>query len=110
MVAGSRLPFTASTCAHRNYSAFARELQALYLTVRHFRYFLEGRPFMVFADHKPIIFAFTKVFLLTSLPTVVLNSPLPCGRPWLSCTVLSCITRLRTILRLTVWLSGFTAI
>ncbi|XP_032871989.1 uncharacterized protein LOC116969181, partial [Amblyraja radiata] len=45
----------------RRYSAFDRELLALYLAVRHFRYFLEGRPFTAFMDHKPLTFAFAKV-------------------------------------------------
>ena len=45
----------------RKYSAFDRELLALYLAVRHFRYFLEGRQFTAFTDHKPLTFAFDKV-------------------------------------------------
>ena len=40
----------------RKYSAFDRELLALYLGVRHFRYFLEGREFVAFTDHKPLTF------------------------------------------------------
>ena len=47
--------------AEEKYSAFDRELLALYLAVRHFRYFLEGRNFTAFTDHKPLIFAFVKV-------------------------------------------------
>lgn len=43
------------------YSAFDRELLALYLAVRHFRYFLEGREFTVFTDHKPLTFALSKI-------------------------------------------------
>jgi cleavage and polyadenylation specificity factor subunit 1 len=43
------------------YSAFDRELLALYLAVRHFRYFLEARPFVAYTDHKPLTFAFSKV-------------------------------------------------
>ena len=43
------------------YSAFDRELLAMHLSVRHFRYFLEGRPFVIFTDHKPLTFAFSKV-------------------------------------------------
>ena len=35
------------------YSAFDRELLALYIGIRHFRYFLEGRSFIAFTDHKP---------------------------------------------------------
>ena len=47
--------------AEQKYSAFNRELLALYLVVRHFRYFLEGRDFTAFTDHKPLTFAFAKV-------------------------------------------------
>ena len=47
--------------AELRYSAFDRELLALYLAVRHFRYFLEGRPFTAFTDHKPLTFAFSKI-------------------------------------------------
>ena len=42
------------------YSAFDRELLALYLAIRHFRYFLEGRSFTAYTDHKPLTFAFAK--------------------------------------------------
>ena len=42
------------------YSAFDRELLALYLATRHFRYFLEGRSFVAFTDHKPLTFAIGK--------------------------------------------------
>ena len=34
----------------RKYNAFDRELLALYLPVRHFRYFLEARSFIVYTD------------------------------------------------------------
>ena len=44
----------------RKYSAFDRELLALYLSVRHFRYFLEGRKFIAFTDHKPLTFSMSK--------------------------------------------------
>ena len=44
----------------RKYSAFDRELLALYLGIRHFRYFLEGRQFIVFTDHKPLTFCMAK--------------------------------------------------
>ena len=40
------------------YSAFDRELLAMYLGVRRFRYFVEGRPFTLFMDHKPLTYAF----------------------------------------------------
>ncbi len=45
----------------RKYSTFDRELLGLYLAVRHFRHLLEGRPFTVFVDHKPLVFAMAKV-------------------------------------------------
>ena len=38
-----------------NYSVFDRELLAMYLSLRHFRYFLDGRAFTLFTDHKPLI-------------------------------------------------------
>ncbi len=40
--------------SEKKYSTFDRELLALYLGIRHFRYFLEGRPFTAFTDHKPL--------------------------------------------------------
>ena len=39
------------------YSAIDRELLAIYLAIRHFRHFVEGRAFTIFTDHKPLIFA-----------------------------------------------------
>ena len=45
----------------RKYSTFDRELLGLYLAIRHFRYFLEARPFVAYTDHKPLTFAFSKV-------------------------------------------------
>lgn len=44
--------------AETRYSTFGRELFAIYATIRHFRYFLEGRAFHVLTDHKPLIYAF----------------------------------------------------
>ncbi|GFO33311.1 Pol polyprotein [Plakobranchus ocellatus] len=41
----------------KKYSAFDRELLASYSAVRHFRHFLEGRPFTLNTDHKPLKFA-----------------------------------------------------
>lgn len=43
----------------KKYSAFDRELLAMYLAVRHFRHLLEGRDFVIFTDHKPLTFAMT---------------------------------------------------
>ena len=43
------------------HSAFDRELLAIYLGVRHFRFFLEGRPFTIFTDHKPLTYAMARM-------------------------------------------------
>lgn len=39
------------------YSTFDRELLAIYLSIKHFRHFLEGREFTICTDHKPLVFA-----------------------------------------------------
>ena len=46
--------------AERKYSTFDRELLALYLAVRHFRFTLEGRLFVMFTDHHPLVKALHK--------------------------------------------------
>ena len=43
--------------AEKKYSAFDRELLASCSAVKHFRHFLEGRPFTLYTDHKPLTFA-----------------------------------------------------
>ena len=43
--------------AQQKYSAFDRELLAVYLAIRHFRWMLEGRKFHVLTDHKPLTYA-----------------------------------------------------
>ena len=40
--------------AEMKYSAFDRELLAVFLSIKHFRHMLEGRPFAVWTDHKPL--------------------------------------------------------
>ena len=40
--------------AELKYSAFNRELLAIYLSTKHFRYFLEGRRFAIYMDHLPL--------------------------------------------------------
>ena len=42
------------TATQTRYSTFDRELLAVYETIRHFRYFLEGRTFHIQTDHKPL--------------------------------------------------------
>ncbi|KFD46748.1 hypothetical protein M513_12375 [Trichuris suis] len=44
--------------AETKYSAYDKELLAVYLAIKHFRHHLEGRSFIVFSDHKPLSFAF----------------------------------------------------
>ena len=39
------------------YSTFNRELLAVYLAIKHFRHFIEGRQFKVFTDHKPLTYS-----------------------------------------------------
>ena len=41
------------------YSTFDRELLAIYLAIKHFRHFVEGRTFHVITDHKPLTFVFS---------------------------------------------------
>ena len=47
--------------AETRYSAFDRELLAVYATIRHFRHSLKGRKFFVNTDHKPLTFVMTSV-------------------------------------------------
>jgi cleavage and polyadenylation specificity factor subunit 1 len=44
--------------AQLKYSAYDRELLAIYETVKHFRHMLEARHFTIFTEHKPITYAF----------------------------------------------------
>ncbi|GFR15959.1 transposon Ty3-I Gag-Pol polyprotein [Trichonephila clavata] len=48
---------TPSEC---KYSKYDRELLAIYATIKHFRHLLEGQNFIIFTDHRPLTFAFTK--------------------------------------------------
>ncbi|CAI2724326.1 unnamed protein product [Schistosoma spindalis] len=44
--------------AQERYSTFGRELLAIYLAVKHFSFLLQGRPFTIMTDHKPLIYSF----------------------------------------------------
>jgi transposase InsO family protein len=46
------------TSAQSKYSAYDKELLAVYQAIHHFRHWLEGRHFTVFTDHRPLTFAF----------------------------------------------------
>ena len=43
--------------AKTRYSTFDRELLAIYLSIKHFRHFVEGREFCILTDHKPLTHA-----------------------------------------------------
>ena len=45
------------TSTEKRYSTFDSDVLAVYLAIKHFRHFLEGREFHVFTDHKPLTFA-----------------------------------------------------
>ena len=47
------------TTAERKYAIFDRELLALYLGIKQFCHYVEGRPFTAFTDHKPLVGAMT---------------------------------------------------
>ena len=44
----------------RNYSTFSRELLAMFLALKHFRYFVQGTKFHILTDHKPLVGAISK--------------------------------------------------
>lgn len=48
------------TAAQVKYSAYDRELLAIYESVKYFRFMVEAKPFFVLTDHKPIISIFKK--------------------------------------------------
>lgn len=50
----------------KNYSTFDRLLLALYFGGRHFHYFLEGRQFTAFTDHKSLTYSVSKTSELRS--------------------------------------------
>ena len=53
--------------AETRYSAFDRELLAVYATIKHFRHNLEGCNFFVNIDHKPLTFVMSSVTERASL-------------------------------------------
>lgn len=46
--------------AQTQYSAYDRELLAIYESIKHFRHMIEGRHFVIYTDHKPLTYAFQK--------------------------------------------------
>jgi hypothetical protein len=57
--------------AQQKYSAYDRELLAVYEAVKHFRHMLEARHFIIFADHKPITYGFQQKRDKCSLITLI---------------------------------------
>ena len=59
--AGAPLAFFSKklSAAETKYSTFDRELLAVFLAIRHFRHMLEGKPFTIWTDHKPLCGALT---------------------------------------------------
>jgi hypothetical protein len=49
------------SATEERYSAFDRELWAVFSGIRHFRYLLEGRQFHVLTDHKPLTTALHRI-------------------------------------------------
>nr|VZH96017.1 unnamed protein product [Spirometra erinaceieuropaei] len=45
------------TSPQTRYSTFGRELLAIYLAIKHFRNYIEGRDFCIYTDHKPLTYA-----------------------------------------------------
>ena len=43
------------TDTEKRYSTFDREFLAIYLSVKHFKYMLDGSPIIFYTDHKPLI-------------------------------------------------------
>lgn len=44
----------------KRYSAYDRELLAIYASIKFFRHILEGRPFVIKTDHRPLVYAFSQ--------------------------------------------------
>lgn len=50
------------TAAQQKYSTYDKELLAIYLSVQYFRQMFEGRDLIIYTDHKPLAFAFSKLY------------------------------------------------
>ena len=44
----------------KTWSAYDKELLAVYLSVKNFKHHLEGRPFRIYTDHKPLVDSISK--------------------------------------------------
>ena len=41
--------------AELKYATYDKELTGIFSAVKHFKYYVEARPFIIFTDHKPIV-------------------------------------------------------
>jgi hypothetical protein len=57
-LAAPRILLQEAQSCPRKYSAYDRELLAIYEAVRHFRHMLEARHFTILTEHKPLISTF----------------------------------------------------
>lgn len=55
------------TSAETRYSAYDRELTAVFTAVKNFEYFLRACTFKIATDHKPLIYAFSQKSDTTNL-------------------------------------------
>ena len=49
-------PRSGSYKAQKNYNIFDCDLSTMSASVKHFGYFIEGHPFHIYTDYKPLIF------------------------------------------------------
>lgn len=56
------------TPAQQKYSAYDRELLAIYESVKYFRHMVEARDFTIYTDHKPLTFSFNSTKNKSSSP------------------------------------------
>lgn len=56
------------TVTERKYRTYDTELLAAYSAIKHFRFMLGGKIFVLCSDHKPLTYAFTQKKIINSLP------------------------------------------
>ena len=63
---GNRWLFFSQTFSRtqRHYSTFNRELLTIYLAIRNFCYFVDGRQFTVYTDHDPLYHTFSLIHII----------------------------------------------
>lgn len=52
----------------QKYSTYDRELLGIFMAVKHFRNFHEGRTLTIYTDHKPLVYAFSKIGTDNEIP------------------------------------------